>query len=220
MDEKTVLEGVWELWTTGRRGEIAGFIEGGGDTTDVLKRYLGLQGELYWEKKDLKAVLSITGFARTYAVLGGSLEAENVVLFNTASFTLPWWRDSLDTTPWQREQGLHAAQKLVAMRHDLGKGPADLSKGHWVLGAHEFFRGNAVSAVGSFNVALTHAREGGDKNLEATALEGLGRTRVRLIPKERDWGFESLGEARALYAEAGDKYNLSELEHFLGDIPN
>ncbi|MHC4601438.1 MAG: hypothetical protein ACYS47_20775, partial [Planctomycetota bacterium] len=203
-----------------QRGEIAAFLESEGDSTDVLKRYLSLQGELYWDRKDLEAVLAVTGFAMDYAARNNRGEAENVLLFNTASFTLPWWRDSLDTTPWQRELGIRAAQRLIGLRRELGKGPADLSKGYWVYSAHHFYRGNARAAVNGFNKALVQAREAGDKNLEATALEGLGRTRVRLLPKERDWGFESLGEARALYAEAGDKYNLGELEHFLGEPPS
>ena len=219
MDEASVLNRVWEMWTSSRRGEIAGFIESEGDSTEVLKRYLGLQGELYWDRKNVEAVLAVTGFARAYATLHDRKEAENILLFNTASFTLPWWRDSLDTTPWQRELGIRAAQRLIGLRRELGKGPADLSKGYWVYGAHQFYRGNARAAVNGFNKALVSAREAEDKNLEATALEGLGRTRIRLLPKERDWGFESLGEAKALYTEAGDKYNLGELEHFLGKPP-
>jgi hypothetical protein len=220
VDEKTVLQEVWSRWTSGRRDEITSFVEDVGSTTDVLKRYLGLQGELYWDKKDMQAVLGITGFARTYASKHDSREADNVLLFNTASFTIPWWRDSLDTTPWQREIGIRAARRLIGLRRELDKGPADNSKAFWVLGAHELYRGNARRALDRFNEALVNAREAGDKNLEATALEGLGRTRVRMIPSERDWGFENLGEARALYAEAGDKYNLAELEHFLGEPPS
>lgn len=218
-NEREALESIWSLWTSHRREEIPPAVEGDGSPTDVLRKYLSLQGDLFWEKRDLSAVLSLTGSARDYCRAVENPEAENVLLFNTASFTLPWWSDAPAATPWQREQGRGAARLLPPLREALRKGPADLSQAWWVLGAHELYFGNAPQAIDALNRALTHAREARDKNLEACALEGLGRTRVRLVPGERDWGFESLGEARVLYAEASDAYNLKELESFLGGPP-
>lgn len=220
MDESRVLNDVWERWTSGRRPEVPGAIESEGDEMAVLKRYLGLQGDLHWEKKDLSAVLSLSHFALHYARKRSRREAENVLLYNVASFTLPWWTDSLPSTPWQRRQGLESAAALLPLRATLNKGAADFSKAHWVLGAHHLYRGAAEPAVEQFNLAVVRARECSEKNLEACALEGLGRTRVRLVPREREWGFENLGEARALYNEVGDSFNLKELEAFLGGKPS
>ncbi|MHC5037565.1 MAG: hypothetical protein ACYTHM_09650 [Planctomycetota bacterium] len=219
MAEENVLGEVWAMWTSGRRGEIAALLEQQGDSTEVLKRYLGLQGDLYWEKKDLEAVLALSGFGRAFAERHGRREAENVLLYNIGTFTLPWWSDSLPSTPWQRLRGFNAARAVLFLRRTLGKESGDLSKAYWLLGAHHLYRGNAAPAVENFSSALAKAREARDKNLEACALEGLGRTRVRLLPKDRDWGFESLGEARTLYAEVGDKFNLGELERFMGEPP-
>ncbi len=220
MDEKEALSKVWELWTSERRDEIAPLVESEGTETDILKRYLSLQNHVHWEKKDLEAVLALSRFAVEFARRAGNKEAENVILFNVASFTLPWWSDSLQATPWFRDQGLSAARRIISLRKDLGKSPVDVSQGHWILGAHHLYRGDVPDAVFHFNRSLALAREAGDKNLEASALEGLGRTRVRLVPDDRDWGFESLGEARALYGEAGDAFNLKEVERFLGEPPS
>jgi tetratricopeptide (TPR) repeat protein len=219
VEDKNTLESVWEMWTSGRRAEIPALVEGDGDSTEILKKYLALQGDLYWEKRNLEAVLAVSAFGRTYAASIPQREAENVLLYNTASFTLPWWSDSLPTTPWQRRLGYEAARMLISLRKNLNKGPADFSKAYWVLGAHHLYRGNLEDAIDTFNEALVTAREVREKNLEACALEGLGRTRIRLSPRDRKWGYESLGEARSLYSEVGDTFNLAELEKFLGKPP-
>jgi len=220
VEEKKMLDEIWELWNSHRRADISHQVQSDGDATTVLKRYLSLQGDLYWEKKNVEAVLALSRFGGAYAQETGQKEAENVLLYNTASFTLPWWSDSLPTTPWQRRQGFEAAHRILALRKELGKGPADFSKANWVLGAHNLYRGDAKTAVADFNEALVLAREAGEKNLEACALEGLGRTRIRLSRGDREWGFENMGEARALYGEVGDKFNLEELEVFLGGKPH
>ena len=214
MDEKEALEKTWELWTGGRRAELPALLEGDGDATAILRRYLALQGQLYWKRSDLEAALAISRFGLAYARKAGNREAENVLLFNVATFTLPWWYDSLPATSGQRDEGLEASQRLLALRKDLGKGPADLSKVLWVLGAHHYVRGDPGRSVVHFNAAVVQARAAGDKGLEACALEGLCRARIRLVPGERAWGLETLSEAKALYEEAGDEYNRKELEAF------
>ncbi|MCU0723682.1 MAG: hypothetical protein MUC63_08715, partial [Planctomycetes bacterium] len=155
--------------------------------------------------------LAVSRWGLAFARAKELKDAENVLLYNLSTFTLPWWSDSLEATAGEREEGLGAADRVLALRRKLGKGPADLSKAHWALGAHRLLRGDAAPAIEAFNAAVVAAREAGDKGLEACALDGLARTRLFLVPAERAWGLETLREAKALYEEAKDSLNLGEV---------
>lgn len=216
MEPNALLDRLWEFWTTGRRQEIVPLIEGQGDAEDVLKLYLTLQGGLFWQRRDLAAVLAVSRWGIEFARRHHNLEAENVLLYNVSTFTLPWWSDSLPTTPGQREQGRNAAQRLVGLREHMGKRADDLSMAQWVCGAHAMFSGDLDEAAEAFLAAVEEAKVVGDKGLEACAVEGMGRAVTLLDPMVRDEGLETLDQADQLYREAGEKYEYhrNELARF------
>lgn len=216
MDGSELLEQTWHLWNSHKRTEIVPLVEQEGSPKEVMEKYLTLQGGFFWNKRSLEAVLAISKWGLAYARVRRFPEAENVLLYNTSTFTLPWWHDSLDPTDGQKREGHLAAKALLDLRRSLGKGPADMSMAHWAAGAHALHSGDAAGALAHFNASFAAAKECSDKGLQACALDGLGRTRALLSPEDRDWGRETLAEAKALFADSGKQweFNLKEIERF------
>lgn len=87
-------------------------------------------------------------------------DGANVLAFNMAASLAECWPE--DGAPREERhflEGLHAAQRCLAWRRELGKGPGPFALAWWAKGAHELSLGRFVDAAHSFGESATDAVE-------------------------------------------------------------
>lgn len=173
---------------------------------------LDLQRRLYWDVKDLPKVLELTEFALS-RIKGKS---QSPFLYNLASFTCPWWSDSLEIREDLGQSGLEAAKELLQLRQSGEFEPIKVAGAHWILGCHYLYTArNYDGAVEHFTRAAQMARVVDHEHaylIEGNSIEGIGRAKV-LLRKED--GSKEFKRAREIYSSAKDDYSISELDAFL-----
>ena len=90
------------------------------------------------------------------------LDEANVLAYNFAADLAPCWPgDDAAREPRHLEAGLRAADRCVAWRKELGKGPWPHSIAHWARGIHQTALGRAAEGAASFRRAYTFALQHG-----------------------------------------------------------
>lgn len=96
----------------------------------------------------------------------------NILAFNFSSTLAECWPE--DGTPRAERhfrEGLLAAERCLAWRRELGKGPGPFSLAWWAKGAHELSLGRAADAAISFATSGSKAAEVARAGGASTAIE-------------------------------------------------
>lgn len=135
----------------------------------VINTYSQLVRRLYWEEKNLPAVIAIALAGIQYGLTASTaashpdtaVKIKSVakgLAYDLASFTWPGW-DEADIVigPSALAIGLEAAKANLRFAKALDKGDLPLSRAYWMLAGHHLAGGNLSDAAACFNKAEGHA---------------------------------------------------------------
>lgn len=141
------------------------------DALAVVKTYDKLLKQLYYEKRDITAVIrmgragiqhgltSAATAGNDTALAKGLKDRARTVAYNLASYTWPGWDEpGIKLDPSQIAQGLDAAAVAVRLSAELGQDALHQSRGYWMLAAHQVAAGDLPGAAGNFKNAAELAR--------------------------------------------------------------
>jgi hypothetical protein len=100
------------------------------------------------------------------ALARGEVDEANKLTYNLAADLAEGWPG--DERPRERrhlEAGLAAAERCLAWRRELKKGPRPFAIAHWVHGVHLLSLGRAQDAVAALQRSVEAAHESGDPYL-------------------------------------------------------
>ncbi len=170
------------------------------------------QTKIYWEEKDLVKMVSTTQKILNTIQGGG----KDPFLYNLASFTCPWWSDSLPVNQTEAETGMNAALELLELRQSQKTPDTKLAGANWILAVHYLYtERNSKEAISHFQESIKLVKNNTDefsKLVNANSIEGIGRVKVLLHKEDHP---EELESARNAYIASNDEYSLKELEYFL-----
>ncbi len=185
----------------------------------ALAKYNELILDLYWKSKDLKAVVDVGKRAFRLAERKGEPSHPRLspIGYNIASFTAPWWSDSIPVTPQQARFGLDIARLTLELRLHGGFDPIKISGIRWLIGVHQLYTmGDREAALKEFKDSKRIAMDSEDETkgfMDACTEEGIGRTEYLLGNKEV--GYKHLRWAEEKYSLIDDNYSIAELKYFL-----
>jgi len=142
------------------------------DAGEAANAYGEAMKTAYWDEKDLPLVtaLAYAGVDHLLALARRSTgddadEARSVakaMMYNLASFTWTGWDEpGIEIGPSEAAAGLAAARTNLAMAIDMDKGDLAISRGHWMLGAHQLTAGGHTEAIACFVAAADFATRAG-----------------------------------------------------------
>lgn len=140
-------------------------------TKEALGIYDEVLRHLYWQEHDLTSCVLV---AKAGLELGKHLPDDEAaqcyaelktISYNLASFTWPGWNEAwLPEIPDEYIQlGYEAAKSNLFYAKELQKGDLILSRGYWMLAAHDTAQGNYLQAAQGFEQAQEHARAAGEE---------------------------------------------------------
>jgi tetratricopeptide (TPR) repeat protein len=154
------------------------------DPAAVAAAYSALLKRLYWEKRDVNAVLGLgragIQFCSDKAEAAASCRymdqayklrsAAKQLSYNLASYTWPGWNEpDLMLEPPQIAAGLDAARQNLRLALELDKGDLPLSRAYWMLGGHLLSAGAYAEAEAHYSRAEMYAKRAGEKSEGALA---------------------------------------------------
>ena len=187
------------------------------ELSDLL---LGIQKGLYWKHQNIEKVLllseKIMEFLESHP--DASARHKSPVLYNIASFTCPWWSDSLDISVKQGKIGLQAAIELVELRKKYNFEPIKMSGGLWILAGHYLYTAKDYQKAFSTytqseKLAAGVPSEKMSPLLVSNSIEGQARTEFLLGDSLK--GEELMEKAMQLYNKSEDEYSKGEADIFL-----
>jgi len=132
-----------------------------------------LQGQLYWQKKDVRLSTTIaragvqhglTEAART----GDPARAEALrgqakgLAYNIGSFNWPGWDEpGVEIGSGEVAEGFDGARLNLRLAAELKKGDLPMSRAHWLVGAYQLAMHDTVAAATSFKDAAEAAARAG-----------------------------------------------------------
>lgn len=191
---------------------------------NLFDKLIGLQKDVYWKGQDLGRVLLVS--KAILAFLDKSPDAtprsKSSILYNMASFTCPWWSDSLDITKEQADQGLQAAKDVLKLRENNNFEPIKQSGAMWILACHYLYTAkDSEKAIEYFTKSESIARSVPEDKLSpllvGNSLEGIGRTEI-LVNQNYEKGEQKIHEAMDIYRKNEDEYSEGEAKLFLEGI--
>jgi len=160
-----------------------GFICKQEDPFTITSTFNDVVRHLYWEDKDLPAVVSI-GRAGIQFGLAASKAAEienteaakelktktRAIAFNVASFTWPGWdEEGIDPNSTDVQLGYDAAKLGVRLNEEMDADPLNFSSAFWMLGAHQLAAAKSIRAQQSFSQSAEYAVAASSKSYELLA---------------------------------------------------
>lgn len=152
---------------------VVDFVQAHEDSLARRKLYLlavGALGRRDWSK-DMDALLFVANAGIDESLRQADAESDpelrdrrinlaNVLAYNMGVSLADCWEVSGVTLEQRHfEAGLALAERCLAWREQLGKGPHAFSIAHWLKGMHEVSLGRHKQAVGSFTDSLRFAGE-------------------------------------------------------------
>ena len=140
------------------------------DPLAVINSYSELVVQLYWDQKDLPAMVAMARAGIQYGLTKSTALADlelaeklkstaKGMAYNLASFTWPGWAEpGIIIYPSDVRIGLDAAKTNLRLAHDLNKPPLPLSRAYWMLGGHYLALGNLTEAKANFEQAGDYAK--------------------------------------------------------------
>lgn len=110
-----------------------------------------------WNSKTLVPIVQLGDLAIETAMQIGDTDQANVMCFNMSANLADCWNDGFTRQTDHLQKGLHYAEKALAFRKQLQKGPAAFALAYWALGIHQYSLGNFRAAEESFKESLTAA---------------------------------------------------------------
>lgn len=145
-------------------------VERDGTPQEIAQRFDDVVRGLYWERKDLAAVVAVAhgGIRYCLAKIGESADRDGASFFggkaktlaaNLASFTWPGWDETgIVPTADDLAEGLRAAELNLRLAVELGKPEERVQDAHWLLGAHLIAAGDAAGALEEFRQCSPETR--------------------------------------------------------------
>jgi hypothetical protein len=135
-----------------------------GDRGAAAERYDRLVRELYWQAKDLPAVVFLARAGIQFCLVRAAEAAETdpdladrlrgaakTLAYNLGSFTwLGWDEPGVEISRTDLAAGYDAARLNLRLAVELERGPGRLSAAHWLMGAHHLAAGEHDSAAAAF----------------------------------------------------------------------
>lgn len=188
-------------------------------TGKVVNQYTYAQTATYWQRKDLDLVISISNKAEKYCRKQGK---ENTLLlspvyYNLASFTLPWWSDSLPLSQEQKDLGYSTATNLLNLRRQNNDQTHKIAGALWMVAGHCLYaKEDGDEAIKYFSLGIEEAERSEDHIapfMKAQCQEGIGRVHW-ILTKDQSLANQWFTKAEAFYKESEDNYSLGELLKF------
>jgi hypothetical protein len=139
------------------------------DPLTVANVYSTLVMRLYWEDKNLPAVVAIARAGIQYGLTAAAMASDHdlameiksvakEVAYNLASFTWPGWDEpGMIISQSDVAIGLDAAKTNLRLADELKKGDLPLSRAYWMLGRHYLASGHLDKAKACFAKAENFA---------------------------------------------------------------
>lgn len=189
----------------------------------VINTYSQLVRRLYWEEKNLPAVIIIALAGIQYGLMASTAASHpdtaakiksvaKGLAYDLASFTWPGWNEpGIVIGLSDLAIGLEAAKANLRFANELDKGDLPLSRAYWMLGGHHLAGGNLSDAAACFNKTEDYAAAA---NVEAERLLAQGFSLITAM-------LESPGNTAIQDQLEQVKDHLARLEHgedFIGQI--
>lgn len=194
-----------------------------GQDIELFSKQIGLQKSLYWKEHNIPRVVSYTHKAVNFVEShpDGTPRQVTSLLYNLASFTCPWWSDSLDISSGEAQTGLEAAKRLVAIREEHQFEKMKLAGGYWILASHYMYTSKDFAKAKEFyDKTIEFAEQARDDKLyyllKGNSIEGIGRAKI--LCNNDQSGKEDITKAIEIYKEAEDDYSTGEAEVFLKSL--
>lgn len=154
------------------------------DAEDAARAFGDLVGRLYWQDKDLPAVVAFAQEGIRFCLdsadaAEGAGETERALTlrgaakglaYNLGSFSWPGWDEpGILVDSAALAIGRDAARLNLRLAQELGRGDLPLSRAHWLLGAHLLAAREAEPAERSFEYAANRAQAAGAPGEELLA---------------------------------------------------
>jgi hypothetical protein len=131
---------------------------------EAMRAYHELVQHAYWQRKDLRAVITLgqAGLARMQAqgersagrdeaATRAAREARSALSYNLASFCWPGWNEpGITIGEAELRAGYEAAQQHLALARELGLGDLHMARATWIAGALHLGTGQLDEARARF----------------------------------------------------------------------
>jgi hypothetical protein len=205
--KKEILNQVITLLEEGKEEDAEDYMNDLGDDKTVLKYYTELGIDLHQAGK-LDQSMQVNQLGVKTALKKGDKKAAAVMLHNIAAFCAPEFDE--DVSEKCQVTGFEAAQRALELRKELGeKGP--LAWAHWDMGLYYLIKNDADHSSKQFLECIKVAQDANDTLNVAWGKVFLGKTKLKLIPEEREEGLKDLEEAKAIFEKQKDDWGLEEV---------
>lgn len=189
----------------------------------VINTYSKLVIQLYWEEKDLPAVVAMARAGVQYGLTAAAATSDpdtasqiksvaKKIAYNLASFTWPGWDEpGMVIGPSDLAMGLDAAKVNLRLANELNKGDLPLSRAYWMLGGHHLASGHLNEAEAHFNQAAHYAAEANQEG-ERLLAQGFALLAVMLASPDNAEAQNQLAQVKNHLAQQ------EEGEHFITQI--
>ncbi len=202
--------------------ELETMLSSGLDFKEMNNTLIDVQKKLYWKLQRLDLIIQLTHRCVEFLESHQETTAATIspYLYNLASFTAPWWSDSLQVSEEQGKEGWNASKKLVELRTANNFDTIKIAGAHWILAVHEAYTTKDTQrAIEEFNRTEEMARSVPQEKMSAllvgNSIEGVGR--AKLLSGDAS-GRADVKRAQELYRESEDEYRLGESDIFLKSI--
>ncbi len=164
-----------EAQKTIEQGGVAALLELIASVEDPLNRLKSYSATMQnltfkdWRNKSIDAVQAVglagVDYGESESRGGGEhserlFEGANIIAYNLAANLADCWGDEFTRGPAHFETGLRVAERAIAFREQLKKGPGPFSMAYWAKGIHLFSLGRYQEAATAFQSSLEFAEQG------------------------------------------------------------
>lgn len=185
----------------------------------VINTYSKLMRQLYWEEKDLPAVVAMARAGVQYGLTAAAATSDpdtasqiksvaKEIAYNLASFTWPGWDEpGIVIGPSDLAIGLDAAKTNLRLANELNKGDLPLSRAYWMLGGHHLARGQLSEAEACFNQAAHYASAANEEG-ERLLAQGFALLAVSLASPDNAEAQNQLAQVKNRLAQQEEGENF------------
>lgn len=190
---------------------------------EVINTYSKLMRQLYWEEKNLPAVVAMARAGVQYGLTAAAATSDpdtatkiksvaKEIAYNLASFTWPGWDEpGMVIGPSDLAMGLDAAKVNLRLANELNKGDLPLSRAYWMLGGQHLASGHLSEAEACFNQAAHYATVANEEG-ERLLAQGFALMTMMLASPDN-------AETQNQLAQVKDRLvQQEEGEHFITQI--
>ncbi len=213
-DEETV-DHIYSLVKSGDVASATSYFLGLGDDKEVLKRWVGVQCDIYNVKKDPYASELIGHEAVKFALSKDYKQSAAILLHNISSFHMQAWDENVD--PLVIPGIIEVAAKQVELREQIGEKPT-LAWAYWDYGMTLLVGSQFDEAIEQFGKSVTLAESIGETNNAAWSKLFIGKTIVKSDPTRRHEGQQIMADAGNFIETGGEDWEKEELVNILATV--